>query len=83
MGARFDCLTIHAWYWMQNWRVASSAGESRGAKRRKGRLLLPPWSEEVMAASWLRLPPGALFAGRLGLDLGIAPDLVLGARRYL
>jgi hypothetical protein len=68
---------------MQSRRVATSAGESKGAKRRKGQPQLPPCCEDVMAASWLRLPPGALFAVRLGLDLGIAPDLVLGARRYL
>ena len=83
MGARLDGLTIHAWYWMQTRRLASSAGEARGGKRPKGRAPLPPGSEDVVAAAWLRLPPGVLFAGRLGLDLGIAADLVLGGRRHL
>ncbi len=66
MGARLDCLTIHAWYWMQTRRVASSAGRAREGKRPKGRLPFPPGSEDVVAAAWLRLPPGVLFAGRLG-----------------
>jgi len=83
MGAWFDCRTIHAWYWMRSWRVAPRPGTSRHAKRREGGRLVPPLSEDVMAASWLQLPPGAIFAGRLGLDLGIAPNLVLGAHRYL
>ncbi len=83
MGARLECLTIHTWYWMQTWRVASSSSEARGGKRPQARLPLPPGSEYVVAAAWLRLPTGALFAGRLGLDLGIAPDLILGGRRYL
>ncbi len=83
MGARLDCLTIHTWYWMQTWRVASSSGEARGGKRPKARHPLRPGSEDMVAAAWLRLPPGVLFAGRLGLDLGIAADHVLGGRRHL
>ncbi len=83
MGARLDCLTIHAWHWMQAWRVGQRAGEAKGTERPKGRLPLPPGSGDVVAAAWLRLPPGILFAGRLGLDLGIGADLVLGGRRHL
>lgn len=83
MGSRLDCLTLHAWYWMQIRRVASSAGEARGGKRPKRRAPLPPGSEDVVAAAWLRLPPGVLFAGRLGLDLGIAADLAPGGLRHL
>ncbi len=83
MGARSDCFNIHAWYWMQVWLVAPSAGEAKGTKRPKGRPPLPPGSKNVEATAWLRLPPGVLYAGRLGLDLGIGPDLVLGGRRHL
>ena len=83
MGSRLDCLSIHTWYLMQTWRVSSRSSEARGPKRPKGRHLLPPGGEDVMAAAWLRLPSGLLFAGRLGLDLGIATDLVLGGRRHL
>jgi hypothetical protein len=48
-----------------------------------GRHLLPPESEDVMAVARVRLPSGLLFAGRLGLDLRIAPDLVPGGCRHL
>ncbi len=82
MGARPDCLSMHMWYWMQTWRVASSPGEAKGTKRPERRRSMPPRSEDVVAAAWLRLPPGVLFAGRLGLDLGIAADLRLGGRRH-
>ena len=80
MGARRDCLTIHAYYWMQTWRVAPSAGEAKGAKRPKGRLALPPGSEDQAAAAWLLLPSGVQIARRLGLDLGIETSLILGGR---
>jgi hypothetical protein len=83
MGAWFDGLTIHAWYCMQTWRVASSARKAWGAERCKVGGPFLPWSEDVLATTWLHLPPGALFAGRLGLDLGITPDLARGARRHL
>jgi len=83
MGARFDCFTMHAWDWMQTWRVALSAPESKDTEHRQGQRFSPPWSEDVTAAAWLRLPPGTLFVCRLGLDLGIPTDLVLGSRRHL
>ena len=83
MGARPDYFSMHAWYWMQAWRVAPNASGAKGIKHPKGRPPLPPGSEDVVAAALLWLPPGVLFAGRLGLDLGIAPDRLLGGRRHL
>ena len=67
---------------MQTWRVASGAGEAKGASWPQWGLPLPPRSEDLAAAAWLRLPPGVLFAGRLGLDLGIETHLTLGGRRH-
>ena len=81
MGAWFECVTIHAWYWMQTWRVASRAGEPMGARRSGGGVLLPPWSEDMLAAACLHLPPELLFPRRLGLDLGIDTNLALGGCR--
>ncbi len=83
MGARLDCLTFHTWYWMQSWRVASITARTKGAKRRKRPLPLAPESEDGGVAAWLRLPPGVLFAGRLGIDLGVETNLALGGRRHL
>ncbi len=83
MGARPDCCTMHTWYWMQAWRVAPNAGAARRSRHPKARPPLPPGTEDVAAAALLWLPPGVLFAGRLGLDLGIAPDRLLGGRRHL
>ena len=81
MAAWFDCVTMHRWYWMQTWQVASPAGGSSGPECCEGRLLLLPWSRDMLAAAYLRLPPGLLFPGRLGLDLGIDTNFALGGGR--
>lgn len=81
MAARLDCLTVHTWYWMQAWRIASGPRGARRAKRQREPLPLAPECEDAQAAARLDLPPGVLFARRLGLDLGIDANLALGGRR--
>jgi len=81
MGAWFQNVTFHAWYWMQTRWVASHGSGSNGATRCQVQPPSPPWSDETLAAARLRLPTGLLFPGRLGLDLGIDTNLAFGGCR--
>lgn len=81
MAAWVDYLTVHTWYWMQPWRAASSARGARRTKLQRGFLPSEAEREDASVAARLGLPPGVLFAGRLGLDLGIDTNLALGGRR--
>jgi len=77
------CLLFHAWQWNHALRLGPRTRRARVGTPTQERHRGARGPEEREAALWNLLPPGLAAGRRLGLDLGIDPDLALGGRRDL